>query len=489
MISELKTSIRSYTILISTTLLALMMAMALVPACGGEQTDTPPSDANRTGQAASTATLAATSTPRPSSGSPSATATATASVPDAARDTEKRAEDQRAVTPTIPPAAATTPITIAAAIPTPTSAVVATPAAGGAGSIDCGDFQTWEDAQQFFIEEDGPDRDEYRLDTDGDGIACNAESDQGAEIQPFEAPESATEPQDATPEPVPAPGRPTVVAAATPEPTPEQTTVSVIRSEAPLREYTPEQIGAVDWEGFAQDGHLFSRASEGQVIRLNLVVDGASVFTELTCGPEIGSSLDARSSQTWSDTNHVVWLWLEDPDNEHELYRRGCIQVSKYEDWPNKKAAPRPGLTAREVDALRADKQGQDLVFFYQVTDRSYTMPPGFLGMQEMVRNDVSIGSLNSDFFEMCWSHQLPNAIWTAERGFVGMPVEDVMRLNDRVEFTEEVFDIMRRAAEAGWYYFHGIDTYGGVGGYGCWRVGNPAEVPVEPCVSCDVGR
>ena len=482
--SELETGIRSYTILISATLLALLMAMTLVPACGGEQTDTPPSDTNRPGQAASTATLAATSTPKPSSGSPSATATtATASVPDPVRDTEKRAQDQRAVTPTMPPAAATTPITPAAAIPTPTSAVVATPAAGGAGSIDCGDFQTWEGAQQFFILKGGPDSDEYRLDTDGDGIACNAESDQGAEIQPFEALESADEPQDATPEPVPAPGRPTVVAAATPEPTP----ASVTRSEAPLREYTPEQIGAVDWEAFRRlGGHVFKTEWEGREISYR---SGPTIrdYTTLTCGPEIGSSLDARSSQTWSEFSHAVWLWYEDPDNEFEGHRTGCIQVSKYEDWPNKEA-PRPGLTAREVDALRAEKQGQDLVFFYQVDDRSYTMPPGFRAMQEVVVNDSAIGVPDSEFFEVCWAHQLPNAIWTEERGFVAMPDEDVIRRNYRVDYTEEIFEIMRRARELGWYFVFGKGFIGSQG-FGCWQVGNPEEVPVEPCIACEIRR
>ena len=312
MISEFKTGIRSYTILASTTLLALMMALVL--ACGGEQTDTPPSDTNRTAQAAPTATLAATSTPKPSPGSPSTAATmATASVPDAARDTEKRAEDQSTVTPTTPPAAATTPMTTAAAIPTPTSAVVATQVAISAGSINCGDFQTWGDAQQFFFEKGGPDSDEYGLDTDGDWIACNAESDQGAEMQPFEAPESAVEPQGATPGPVPAPVPPTVVAAATQEPTPEPTPASVIQSEAPLREYTPKEIGAVDWRRFEQDGHLFASVPPGGRIIYRSGA-GVSDVVEIECGPEIGSSLDSRSSLTWSEHSHVIWVWYEDLD-------------------------------------------------------------------------------------------------------------------------------------------------------------------------------
>ena len=484
--SELETGIRSYTILICTTLLALMMAMALVPACGGEQADTLPSDTNRAGQAASTATQAATSTPRPSSSSPSATAAATASVPDPVRDTEKRAEDQRAVTPTIPPAAATTPITTAAAIPTPTSAVVATPAAGGAGSIDCGDFQTWEGAQQFFIESGGPDSDEYRLDTDGDGIACNAESDQGAEIQPFEALESADEPQDATPELVPAPGRPTVVAAATPEPTPEPTPASAIRSEAPLREYTPEQIGSVDWYGFERDGYLSRRALEGVEIRYRSGA-GRSDYTTVECGPEIGSSLDARSSKTWSEFSHVIWVWYEDPDNDFERDRKGCIQVSKYEDWPNKERA-RGRLSDREVDAFRVVELGQDLIFFYQVSDRSYTMPAGGDVWFSVIGAGIGAGGADTDFYEVCWSHQLPNAVWSEERGFVAMTDEDVFNRHNRVEYTEEVLDVYRRARVAGWYYVH----FGGVesgGGYGCWQVGNAEEVPVEPCVECEIRR
>ena len=37
---------------------------------------------------------------------------------------------------------------------------------------DCGDFDTWEEAQAFYIAAGGPDTDRHRLDGDGDGEAC-----------------------------------------------------------------------------------------------------------------------------------------------------------------------------------------------------------------------------------------------------------------------------------------------------------------------------
>lgn len=37
---------------------------------------------------------------------------------------------------------------------------------------DCSDFDTWEEAQAFFLAAGGPERDPHRLDSDGDGIAC-----------------------------------------------------------------------------------------------------------------------------------------------------------------------------------------------------------------------------------------------------------------------------------------------------------------------------
>ena len=39
---------------------------------------------------------------------------------------------------------------------------------------DCGDFSEWQDAQDFFLAEGGPDEDPHGLDRDGDGVACQS---------------------------------------------------------------------------------------------------------------------------------------------------------------------------------------------------------------------------------------------------------------------------------------------------------------------------
>lgn len=40
------------------------------------------------------------------------------------------------------------------------------------GDKDCPDFDTQQEAQDFFESEGGPDEDYYNLDRDGDGVAC-----------------------------------------------------------------------------------------------------------------------------------------------------------------------------------------------------------------------------------------------------------------------------------------------------------------------------
>lgn len=40
------------------------------------------------------------------------------------------------------------------------------------GDMDCSDFSSQEEAQEFFEEQGGPDEDYHNLDRDGDGVAC-----------------------------------------------------------------------------------------------------------------------------------------------------------------------------------------------------------------------------------------------------------------------------------------------------------------------------
>lgn len=39
---------------------------------------------------------------------------------------------------------------------------------------DCSDFSTQQEAQDFFIEQGGPEKDPHKLDRDKDGIACES---------------------------------------------------------------------------------------------------------------------------------------------------------------------------------------------------------------------------------------------------------------------------------------------------------------------------
>ena len=44
------------------------------------------------------------------------------------------------------------------------------------GFVDrnCSDFETWQEAQDFFLSEGGPEEDPHRLDGNSDGIACES---------------------------------------------------------------------------------------------------------------------------------------------------------------------------------------------------------------------------------------------------------------------------------------------------------------------------
>jgi len=53
-------------------------------------------------------------------------------------------------------------------------ALAFTAAPAPASDKDCSDFSTWKQAQRFYKNHGGPQRDPHRLDADHDGIACES---------------------------------------------------------------------------------------------------------------------------------------------------------------------------------------------------------------------------------------------------------------------------------------------------------------------------
>ena len=102
---------------------------------------------------------------------------------------------------------------------------------------DCGDFDSWAEAQAFYRAAGGPETDTHRLDSDGDGVACGSLPG---------APESATpivEPTQ-TPMPVPTPTpsptlTPTPTSTPTPTPTPTAPAASTPESATPTAAPAP----------------------------------------------------------------------------------------------------------------------------------------------------------------------------------------------------------------------------------------------------------
>ena len=79
-------------------------------------------------------------------------------------------DDSAPLAPTVI-AAPTQLAPIATAAPTPTIAPTPAPAFE---DRDCSDFDSWQEAQDFFLSKGGPDDDPHRLDRNRDGVACES---------------------------------------------------------------------------------------------------------------------------------------------------------------------------------------------------------------------------------------------------------------------------------------------------------------------------
>lgn len=335
--------------------------------------------------------------------------------------------------------------------------------------------------------------------------------------------------------PVPAvteatPAAPTAVA--TEEPVAEATAVP---TSAPLVsgvEITPSQIGAIDWKPYADEGYVFYTRSEGKYLG-DIVIDGQLA----ECGPEIGSSFDLAVNPTHRHDSHFIWVWVEDAIWSVER-KSQCVAFSKYVDWTNEVdwvngTLPnlRESESIRDVaddDPRRATSGAEDLVFFYQVDDRSYTMPPVLPlddfdpGRCEEFFEDLfdefcfpaesGLINLHTDFevpgrgySSFCGNYKQPLAVWTEWRGFIALSDEEsVMALfspdtdSAMESYLSDFRDDWAEGRAAGVYQiwptpFH--DTPPSVSDYlalsdveksYCWVVSNQDEVPIEPCLTCE---
>jgi len=144
-------------------MMRILLIVALVAACGG----TVPS-------AVQPEATAAPTQPR---STPAATARAT---PTPTLKVTPAPTVKPTAAPTAKPTPAPTPKPTVKPTPKPTPKPTAAagyytpPGWNGSSDLDCGDFDTHAHAQSFFIGQGGPDSDSHRLDSDGDGIACES---------------------------------------------------------------------------------------------------------------------------------------------------------------------------------------------------------------------------------------------------------------------------------------------------------------------------
>ena len=235
----------------------------------------------------------------------------------------------------------------------------------------------------------------------------------------------------------------------------------------------PVLLPELSWLKHETDGYRFFVADLGSTLRVYSQRDS---WFEMECTPSIGTSLDHKENPTYTFYSHFIWVWFETEKTQ------GCLRVSKHEDW-YAKGPSRPQISQRQVNAQRARVLGQHIIFFHQVEDRSYTMPP------KDTDDGIELGDIltaqSSNYSDICDPSYLPPAVWTEERGFVALDLKEIPGIyNDYVLGRLDLAGV-ELARNAGWYYV----MLGGPRPYAldemCWHVPNQDDVPTEPCLHC----
>lgn len=245
----------------------------------------------------------------------------------------------------------------------------------------------------------------------------------------------------------------------------------------------------MDIEGYKSEGHIFDVVEEYDDIdwqEMNLI-----------CGPEIGSAVApyAESNPTLIDRSNFIWVWTIDEDGDGS-----CIKLSKYVEWLDMPAPSRGPVSFGTAYDQRATENTENVVYFHQVDDRSYTMPPLRYEDRESgaIRQDRIVEVPSAGYSGECRFENNPLAVWTPQRGFVKISDDELRKLLGFGDAWFELHSENRGAArQAGVFWV--IDTrdafdydywrvsylVDGSHGY-CWVIPNPDEAPEEPCYICE---
>ncbi len=332
------------------------------------------------------------------------------------------------------------------------------------GEKDCGNFMSHREAQLFFMENDGQIEDLYALDTDKDGIACNAPGDSGYERITFalfgeptatpEATVTATVPKrscndfatwqeaydffiseggprsdphnfDGDRDGVPCtalkyleenPPRPT------PTFPPAQAETDVWSSDARTAE-----LNSIDWVAFRGSDYGYG-ASKPVPVGATLwaqwsgegsLGDGNSI--EMDCAPRFGNRLD-KLNPTYIERSRAVWLWIEPADGSEAF----CVLADLFRNWLLSDAPPLPKV--RTFSVLPAGDRADPLVFTDPVNGpRLHTLPPLDIYSLEITELGKTFEVIEGEL--ECIPQNVPVAIWTREMGFevVGREEEELL--------------------------------------------------------------
>ena len=357
--------------------------------------------------------------------------------------------------------------------PTATPIPTATPALP---RMNCDDFATWADANEFFMNAGGPYSDPHRLDSDRDGVPCS-----GLLMQ-----ENAT----ATPMPPPTVSPETIWSS------PERTA----------------QLNAVDWRAFANNVYGFGAV----ILEAGTpgssswrMPDGSVEWVEVECGPVFGNRFD-EGNPTYRQESPRIAIWIEPSDGSEPH----CVSADKYLNWlPGEptRLDSRQGLHSMP----KADRT-EPLEFTYPDDEaRFHTLPPTnpFIVESMVIGDDFAYMGKEG----LCSPQTVPLAVWTTKLGFQPLDREEE-ELLARYSFNYRSFENDPDALwksydwtskeewrEIGWYlvlYHWEYRTVSGINEHwknnvryiapqgvrgGCWFVHNADEVPPPRyCFECE---